>query len=473
MSKKVLAIIAVAVLIIAGAATAIIMTKEDSTPERVMMNDTLDVYGNANGDWTINTDDVTFIEKIIKNNSDDDKSNDIDWKKEYPFADADNNGKIDSADVTQIKALIDGKATYVNMIDGFGNFKHVRCNPTRIAVDQIQLSEFVSIMGEGDKVVCGDFPASILGSSFYFDHKIESYGANGAPDYEKIKSMNVDLYLPFYSSAYEEKVTKLTNTDVVYLGLYTTNTLDLEKTSFIKGILKGGYIFNKEQRAKDYVNWLLDTRDKIKDISDKVAKEDRKNVLITNYVSSYMADSETSNAVSVYADGDTLGQAAILAGAKLAAEGKFSDYGSGKLSYKTDTEWLGQQKIDFMFMHTVRLQGNGKLVEAVPDQGYTVDNWNEFQTKEKAVASLKYVKMAGITVDNTYMLAGDFRNNASSGLLLSAYMVKILYPELCGDFDPYKIHQEYMDWMGHSDYKISEHGTFIDAPYASYYTPKR
>ncbi len=279
--------------------------------------------------------------------------------------------------------------------------------------------------------------------------------------------MDVDLYLTFYTSSYDEKATKLNNTDVVYLGLYLTDTLDLERSSFVKAFLKGGYIFNDEQRAKEYVNWLLETRDEIKSISDKVDEKDRKNVLITGYGNSYFSFPDSMNSVSVYADGDTLGQAAILAGAKLSAE-SFNDYGTGKLSYKTDTEWLGFQDIDFIFMHSVRLQGNGKTVEYVPDQGYTVDNWKQFKDVQNSVAKLKYVQMAGVDSEDVYLLAGDFRNNASSGLLLAAYMVKILYPEESGDFDPYEIHQEYMDWMGKKDYDIRSHGTFIVPPYAEY-----
>ena len=468
MNSKFAAIAAVAVLIAAGgAALFIISDKNDDSKERAMLDDTLDVFGNANGDWTIDQDDISLIEKIIDTGSSDDESDDIDWQKDYPFADADHDGEITQADINQTEALINGTAAYVNMNDGIGGFKHIGCNPGRIAVDQIQICEYISIMGQKDKVVCGDYPASILGNSFYFDQKIESYGSNSSPDYEKLESMDVDLYLTFYTSAYEEKATKLVNTDVVYLGLYLTDTLNLEKSSFVKAFLKGGYIFNDEDRSKEYVSWLLETRDKIKAISDRIDEDEKKNILITNYGSSYFSFPDTMNNVTVYADGDTLGQASILAGAKLAAE-SFSDYGKGNLSFKTDAEWLGLQDIDYIFMHSVRLQGNGKTIEYVPDQGYTVDNWAQFREVQEDVSKLKYVQMAGADPENVYLLAGDFRNNASSGLLLAAHLVKILYPEECSDFDPYEIHQEYMEWMGKGDYDITSHGTFIVPPYAEY-----
>lgn len=471
MNRKVIAVVIVAILVIACAAAAIVVMNNDKDDdhERVVLNDTLDVYGNANNDGTIDADDVSFLKKIIEANGNDDASDDIDWTQKYPFADANHDGTIDQKDIDQTQALIDSKATYVNMIDGDGGFKHVRCNPQRLAVDQIQLCEYVCIMGQADKVVCADFPGSILGNAFYFDHKVATYGSNSSPDYELLESSNVDLYLTFFAEAvYQEKATKLPNTDVVYLGLYYTDTLNLEQSSFVKAFLKGGYIFNDVDRAKAYLNWIEDTRDKIKAISDTIPDSDKKNVLISDYRNSYFSSSETSNNVTAYADGDVLGQAAILAGAKLASQ-SFKGYGTGATSYKTDTEWLGMQDIDFLFMHSVRLQGNGKVVESVPDQGYTVDNWAQFKEVQNNVSELRYVKMAGIQPDNVYLIAGDFRNNASSGMLLAAFMVKILYPDASGDFDPYEIFQEYMDWMGKSDYDIRSHGTFIVPPFASYY----
>ncbi len=73
MNNKTIAIAVVAILLIAGASAFLLMRGDDEGSSRVMLDETLDVYGNANGDWTIDQKDTELIQKII----DDDT---IDWQ---------------------------------------------------------------------------------------------------------------------------------------------------------------------------------------------------------------------------------------------------------------------------------------------------------------------------------------------------------------------------------------------------------
>lgn len=77
MNNKTIAIAVVAILLIAGASAFLLMKDDDEGSSRVMLDETLDVYGNANGDWTIDQKDTELIQKII----DDDT---IDWENLYP-----------------------------------------------------------------------------------------------------------------------------------------------------------------------------------------------------------------------------------------------------------------------------------------------------------------------------------------------------------------------------------------------------
>lgn len=100
-STKVIAIIAVAVVVVAGAGVAavtLLNNKDDST-ERV--DTALPVYGNANNDTKVDSADVDLIQEII------------DGKKEfkdYPMADANNDKDVTSADIEKVNAII-GKTT--------------------------------------------------------------------------------------------------------------------------------------------------------------------------------------------------------------------------------------------------------------------------------------------------------------------------------------------------------------------------
>lgn len=62
MNNKLIAVIVVIILLVAGV-SAYFLTRDDDDDktERVAMNGTLDVYGNANGDWTINSEDTDLL----------------------------------------------------------------------------------------------------------------------------------------------------------------------------------------------------------------------------------------------------------------------------------------------------------------------------------------------------------------------------------------------------------------------------
>lgn len=105
-----LAIIAVVVLVAAGAGAAFIMLKDDKDEYR-SDDDTgrLTIFGNATNDDYLDKEDVQYIQDII------------DGKKEATkFADANQDGNIDQADVEMVSKLVKRepmKVYYLN-VDG-------------------------------------------------------------------------------------------------------------------------------------------------------------------------------------------------------------------------------------------------------------------------------------------------------------------------------------------------------------------
>lgn len=107
------AIVAVAIIVVAAFAVATVIDSDDDPNYTGASFDDirLRIYGNANGDDYINNLDTEVVRNIIDCNNDDDETNDIDWRTEYPFADADYNGVIDSNDVSVIESIINGEST--------------------------------------------------------------------------------------------------------------------------------------------------------------------------------------------------------------------------------------------------------------------------------------------------------------------------------------------------------------------------
>ncbi len=71
---------------------------------------TLDIFGNANEDDTINMQDVTYTELII-----------LEYGDQTQLADAKHDDRINMQDVTQIELIIRGREKELTLIDGLKN----------------------------------------------------------------------------------------------------------------------------------------------------------------------------------------------------------------------------------------------------------------------------------------------------------------------------------------------------------------
>ena len=110
--KMMYTIIAVAVVAIAAIAVFMLMNNNSENHEAASFEDTrLRIYGNANGDDVIDKTDVSLVKWIIDCNTDDDKTNDVDWQKDYPLADANYDSKVNSSDVDVIQKIINKEKT--------------------------------------------------------------------------------------------------------------------------------------------------------------------------------------------------------------------------------------------------------------------------------------------------------------------------------------------------------------------------
>ncbi|WGM89881.1 MAG: ABC transporter substrate-binding protein [Candidatus Bathyarchaeum tardum] len=403
---------------------------------------TLEVFGNANMDDIIDSNDVAYLQDIIAGNAD-----------VTQFADANGDGVIDQTDIDQVNAIISGQATYINLLDGNGELLTVSLPVNRIIVEYLSSVELVRILDLQDSVVGIDYAVDQL-KSFYFpdNNDIVSIGQMYTPDYEAVLDLDPDVVLTFSAST-AEKAEKLPGVDVVYLGLYYPNVTAPEDSSFVQGILKAGYIFDRVTESREYVTWILNLTDTLSSVTGNLAESEKPSVFITNYP---YTESAT---VKAYATHDTLGQVCILAGGANIGQSISGYFNSSSVS--VDAEWIIEQNPEYIFLHTVRYTYSG-IMRADPAHGYNVDDPTSIMTclteylSQPAFANLDAVKN-----DNVYIMAGDFRNNAMGGTLGAVYLAKILHPETFSDLDPEAIHQEYVTKFMGLDYSLDEHGVFL------------
>lgn len=456
MNTKTITIISVVILVAAGLGAGIVFLTMRSD-EGYAVDTELQVFGNANGDWKLDDDDVIFLKEIIAGE-----------REETYYADANQDGVVDQSDVLQVENVIDRTADYLWLVDGDGHVKKISLNIERIGAEYYSNTELMCILQLQDKVVAID-NAPYQTKDFYFGEEkgkdiINMINMND-PNYEFVADLDLDILLTFSYAGTEAKQEKLQDVDVIYLGLYRPDVLEPEKSEYVQGILKAGYIFDKVDRAEAYVEWLLEIRDGIESISKNIAEEDKVKVLMTNYSNSYFSD-ETVSTWSIYTKIDPQVQALLLAGGHPVAMDILEEYqyngGLDRTSYgvKVGHEPILDAEIDYIFCHCVRYTYGGAVVTSTPIHGYESGDSTEMNQAHDLAVSRAITNF--VEGDNIYIMAGDFRNGATGGILHAAYIAKVIYPDLFVDMDPIAIHNEYVNnWLNIPEYDVSTDGVFI------------
>lgn len=455
MNTKTAAVVLVATLAMAGAGAGIFLLTK-SAPEGYSVDTELQIFGNANGDWKLDGDDVDFLNSIISGSSD-----------RTTYADANQDGVVDASDVEQVQAVIDRTAEYLWLVDGDGNVKKIGLDISRIGAEYYSNTELMCILRLQDKVVAVD-NAPYQTRNFYFGEEKGSEITNlvnmNAPNYEFVAGLDLDVLLTFSYSGTEAKQEMLQDVDVIYLGMYRPDVLEPEKSEYLQGILKAGYIFDRVERAEAYVEWLLDIRNDIASISSGIAEEDKVNVLMTNYSNSYFSDENIMD-WSVYTKIDPQVQALLLAGGHpVAMDILTEEQYNGGLSrtlyaVKVGSEPIVTADIDFVFCHSVRYTYGGTVVTSTPEHGYGSGDSADMDAAHAMAAGRPMTDF--VDDDRIYIMAGDFRNGATGGILHAAYIAKAIYPDRFADMDLVAIHNEYVNiWLGVSGYDVSTDGVF-------------
>lgn len=461
MDTKTVSILVVAILVVAGISAALVLAKDDGDASR-NLDVNLEIYGNADGDWKVDENDAKLVESWIDANENNDTAaiDELKGRINLDFADANRSGAIDSKDVEQIRAIANGTAKHLWFLDGIQQEREMDIGDAikKVGCEYYSNTEAMLILGQADRIAAVDnAPYQYL--DFYFSPQQKSKVTNmvnmNAPDYGFVNTLKLDVLLIFSSTAsYEAKQEKLIGTDVLYLGLYNPDLTNTAKSNFIQGILKAGYIFGAVDRAVDYTNWVLDYRGKMLDIANSIPDEKKPVCAMSNYTNSYF-ENGTSNTIPIYSSIDPLGQAVVLSGGKNLLQ--VLDVTTSGYSHKIGIDAVfNKHPVDHFFLHNVKYTYGGAVMSSTPDHGYLQDD-----PSQMADAWKKSVGQPLMGDETVTLLAGDFRNGCTGGILLAAYMAKQINPDAYSGIDPLKMHAEYIDWMGISDYDITKHGVFF------------
>ncbi len=153
-NTMIVAIVVVVAVIIAG--IAVILTNNGGNGgSDAAIESELQIRGNANGDHTIDSKDMTILDDILNG----DKS-----FNDYPLADVNNDGKVDVTDKKLLQDLIDrknGTTVYVLCLDRDGNQTTVSCTyPLRNVVTYGTNMQLPVLYANGGKHIAGYFSST-------------------------------------------------------------------------------------------------------------------------------------------------------------------------------------------------------------------------------------------------------------------------------------------------------------------------
>ena len=158
MDKKMMTIIAVVAVVAVVAIAAVVLTSGGKDTSKSDVRYGLQVMGNADEDTTISQKDVNIIEDIAAGKL---------QFKDYPYADANNDGKVDSKDVELTKKILNrekGTVIYIKNYDPTTDDMSQKVIPVTYPISKIVpfgvnvVEPIIAI--DGGKVVAGYFTKS-------------------------------------------------------------------------------------------------------------------------------------------------------------------------------------------------------------------------------------------------------------------------------------------------------------------------
>ena len=393
------------------------------TPVTASEGYTLEIFGNANGDDTINMQDVTYTELII-----------LEYRDRTQLADAKYDGRINMQDVTQIELIILGREKELTLIDGAERTVTVKKPVERIITLTASSPEVLRSLGIMDKIVGVDTytPAK---KDFYPElQALPTVGTAWKPDCEAILSLYPDVVFTYSTRPPEDYMDDFEGTDIAVIRF------SFHIQDYISEISRLGYVFGEREKAADVIDFHQSYMDLIDEEIEGLTEDEKPRVYL-EWNPDYMTDVDSS-----------LHQLCTMAGGINIAADLSGTYPT------VESEWVIVQNPDAIVKFPFR---------STAAHGYDVDDPSEMEALRSSI--MNRVGFEGITaVENgdVYIVGQEIVGGPRT-LVAVAYMAKWFHPELFEDLDPQAIHQEYLTELQGLDIDLDEHGVFVYPPLES------
>jgi len=376
---------------------------------------TLDIYGNANEDTTIDMRDVTFTERII-----------LGLNASSDLADANYDGRIDMRDVTQTELIILGKEKELTIIDTANRTVTVKKPLKRIVVFTSDILEPMRSINATDEVVGVD--TYTLQKEVFFTEFADypCVGSVWSPDYEALLALNPDAVFTYasYGKDIPDKLEELDpNIATVCLDCF-------DPLVYVEEVTKLAYILGRTEEAKEFLDFYEGFLNTIMERVSDIPEEDKPRVYF-----------EAWDKYKTVGTGSGRHTEIVIAGGK----NIFDDL-SGTV--KIDPEELIKRDPEV-------------IIRGTWINGFETDDIAELSViRDEIVNRPELAGVSAVKNGRVYVTAEGIPSGASFFVRIGNY-AKWFYPELFEDFDPIAYLQEYLTRFQRLDFNVSEEGVFV------------
>lgn len=326
-------------------------------------------------------------------------------------------GQTSSTSSSSSNSSSSQKPKTISVKDSKGKSVTVPFEPKRVVVMNNAVAEIIYVLGAKDKVVgvSNDlkFPQDLS--------KKNKVGKAFTPDIEKVMQLKPDLVFGYGEYVKKEQVDKLKTANIPFISIdgFKNKSLDSDIETL-------GKIFNKEDRAKEYVSFIDKYMNLVKDRTSKLKPEEK--------VSAYWEGYSDYNTVSKGASGDEI---LSMIGAENIAKDQPVAYP------KVSNEWI--------------IEKNPKYIVKTPmtniSFGYGVsDNQAVSAVYNKVITRTGWEKIDAVQNKKVYMVSNEITTSAR-GMIGICYLAKLCYPDLFKDLDPEAVHKEMLKKFYGIEYK--------------------
>jgi iron complex transport system substrate-binding protein len=375
---------------------------------------TLDIFGNANEDGTINMQDVTYTELII-----------LEYRDRTELSDAKHDGKINMQDVTQIELVILGKEKELTVLDSADRTVTMEMPIERVVVLwEGHLANLRSLNVDKDEIA--GVRSGISPKYYPVLGKKPEVGQHYKPDYEAILELEPDLVLTTagsYAAPAEHYLTERIN--VLHLHPDPTGGDGIEEYFNVMRLL--GTIFDRGSEAEEYISWYSGYYDEIRAVTSGIAEDEKVRVLYIGGTYYWVPTPDTIwGRMIKEAGGHYIPEDCDISGIGTPGMGP---------GFMMDPEWILEVNPEVIIKST----GCRGVTPS-----YEIDSYEPYKELwEEAIAKVVINNTIAGRTEKVFVLS-HWVQVAPNNIVGVAYMAKWFYPEPFEDLHPREIQQEFL-----------------------------